>query len=145
MPQVDSVHILQKNLVLVIILCDFQSKILFLNFSLDFFNLIFSLGSPFGKDGIFQQLLGNGTCTLGFVTTGFQELPACTNHCLEVDAAVLVKTFVLDGDKGFSQIIGQFIHGLHTKTVGVGTDILVNLVAFTVIDYGGLTGGYHIV
>ena len=118
---------------------------MFLELSFDFLDFVFSFGSPFGEDSIFQQLLGNGTSSLCFITTGFQKLPAGTDHSFEIDAAMLVKSFVLDGDKGFSKIIGQFIHGLHTKTVGVGTDILVNLVAFTVIDYGGLTGGYHIV
>ena len=62
--QVDSIHIAQQDLILAVIFGDLQGEILLLDLTLDLFDLITTLRSPVGKDGIFQQLLSDGTCTL---------------------------------------------------------------------------------
>ena len=50
---------------------------------------------------------------------------------------------VLDRHEGFAQIVGNFIHA-YGETVGVGADILVDLIAFLIIYDGGFTNGYNI-
>ena len=68
---------------------------------------------------------------------------AGTKHAFKVDAVVLIKTLVLDGYKGLAEIIRQLVHGFDTETVGVGADILVDLISGTVVDNGGLTGCHN--
>ena len=68
--QVDSVHIAQQDLILAVIFGDLQGEILLLDLTFDLFDLVIPLGSPVGEDGVLQQLLGDGTCTLGLFTAG---------------------------------------------------------------------------
>ena len=138
--EVDGIHVLEKDLILVVIFGDLQRKVLLLKLTLDLFNRIFSLGGPVCEDRIFQQLLGDGTCTLCLRSAGFQELPAGTQHTLEVNAVVQIETLVLDGNEGFAEVVRQLVHGLHAETVGVGADILVDLIALAVVDNRCLTG-----
>ena len=56
---------------------------------------------------------------------------------------MLIETLVLDRHEGFAQIVGNFIHA-YGETVGVGADILVDLIAFLIIYDGGFTNGYNI-
>lgn len=58
---------------------------------------------------------------------------------------MLVEAFVLNGHEGMGQVLWDQIHAVDLDTVGVHADILVYLIAFPVIDYGGLSGGHHII
>ena len=51
---------------------------------------------------------------------------------------MLIETLVLDCHEGFAHVVGNLIHA-YGETVGVGADILVDLVAFTVIDDGSFS------
>ena len=64
-----------------------------------------------------------------------------TDNTLDIDTVVLIKTFILDGDKGMSQILGNHIPG-DRNTVGVLGDQLRNLVAFEVV-YEGREAGWR--
>ena len=57
---------------------------------------------------------------------------------------MLVETFVLQGHKGISQMLWNQIPVIDLDAVGIDADVLVNLVSFTVVDYGCLTGSHYI-
>ena len=67
--QIDGVHVLQKDLILGINLRNFQSQVLLLEFPLKLFDPVFSFGGPFGKNRVFQKLLGNGAGALRGIST----------------------------------------------------------------------------
>ena len=71
LPQIDSVHIFQQDSIFIVIFGDFQGEILFLQLTFDLFDHVFTFGGPAGKDGILQQLLGNGAGALCLLTSGF--------------------------------------------------------------------------
>ena len=114
-------------------------KILLLDFSLDSFAQCLFL-SPGRQDGIFDQLLSDGAGTLLPFEAGLYGGYAGTENPHDVDTVVLVKTLILDGDKGVCQIGGNLIHR-NGDTVGVLGDQLRHLVSLAVINKGRVSGG----
>ena len=56
---------------------------------------------------------------------------------------MLIETFILDRYKGFAHVVGNLVH-TDGETVGVGADVLVDLIAFSVIDDRGFSYRYDI-
>ena len=56
---------------------------------------------------------------------------------------MLIEAFVLDRHEGFAHVVGNLVHA-YGETVGVGADILVDLIAFLIIYDSGFTNGYNI-
>ena len=49
---------------------------------------------------------------------------------------MLIEAFILNGYKSLAHVVGNLVHA-DGETVGIGTDVLVNLIPFPVIDNGG--------
>ena len=65
-----------------------------------------------------------------------------TDNTLDVDTVMLIKTFILDRNKGVCQILRNHVPG-NRNTVGVLGDQLCNLVPFEVVYEGRKAGwGY---
>ena len=62
-----------------------------------------------------------------------------TDNTLDVDTIMLIKTLILDRNKGMRQIFRDHIPG-HRNTVGVLGNQLRNLVSFEVVNEGGKAG-----
>ncbi len=56
---------------------------------------------------------------------------------------MLIETLILDGDESVLQILRDHIQR-YGDTVGIGRDKLGRLVAFPVVDEGGISGRSHI-
>ena len=56
---------------------------------------------------------------------------------------MLIEAFILNGYESLAQVVGNLVHA-DGETVGVGTDVLVNLVALSVIDDGGFADSHDI-
>ncbi|GFH96839.1 hypothetical protein IMSAGC003_03405 [Lachnospiraceae bacterium] len=142
--QVDGVHIAYQDLVLAQGFGQFNGQVLFLEFPLDLFDQIVPLRGPTGKNGIFQELLGDGAGSLGLVTQGFNKLITGAQHGFIINTIVLIEALVLQSHKGMGQIFRNLVLG-HDDPVGVDGYELVQLVAFAVIHEGSGTYGSHIV
>ena len=113
--QVDGVHIIQENVILTHGLFQLHSKIPLLNLTPH------TLGEgfirPSGEHIVLDQLLRNGTGTLG-------KMPAChadhhgTQDTLHINTGMLVKTLILNCNKGMLQILRHHIQ-CHRNTVGI--------------------------
>ena len=56
---------------------------------------------------------------------------------------MLIEAFIFNGYESLAQVVGNLVHA-DGETVGVGTDVLVNLVALSVIDDGSFADGHDI-
>ncbi len=61
----------------------------------------------------------------------------------DINAVVIVKTFVFDRNESMGKIFGDHVHG-NRNTVGIGSYQLCGLVAFYVVHESRKAGGRHI-
>ena len=55
-----------------------------------------------------------------------------------------VEAFVFDSNEGFTQMLWDQIPVIDLNPVGIDADVLVDFVAFTVVNNRGFPGSYHI-
>ena len=56
---------------------------------------------------------------------------------------MLIEAFILNGYESLAHVVGNLVHA-DGETVGVGTDVLVDLVALSVIDDGSFADCHDI-
>ena len=143
--QIDGVHVIDQDRVLVHDLFQFQGKILFLDLTFQFFGEgIF--GGPVREDVILEQLLGDGAgtfCKLSAFQYILDTYICGTEDTLDINAVVCVETGILDGDKGILQILWNHIDG-DGDTVGISGYQLGGLVVLNIIHKSREPGGCHI-
>lgn len=66
-----------------------------------------------------------------------------TNNSFDVDAVMLIKTFVFDRDESVGQIFRYHVHG-DRDTVGILSNQFGRLVAVDIIYEGGKTGRLYV-
>ena len=137
MSQVNGIHVVDQNILLGHYLFQFQSQILFLEFSTEFVHHGVFAG-PFRKNVVLQKLLCNGTGTFGKTSVAKAGYTG-TDDTHHVDTVVFIETFVLDCHKGICQVLGNLGHG-NWDTVGIRRNQFCNLITLVVINKGGITG-----
>ena len=68
---------------------------------------------------------------------------AGTDDAFDVDAVMLIKAFVLNGNKGVGQIFGYHIHS-HGDSVGILRNQFGRLIPFNIVYEGGEAGRLYI-
>ena len=139
--QIDGVHVVDQNGLFVHDLFQLQSQILLLKFSFKFIGKRI-LAGPIRKDIVFQELLRDGAGALREVSV-LDAHYARTDNTLDVDAVMVIKTGVLDGDKCVLQVLRNHVDG-NRDSVGIGGNQLLDLCAFYIVYKGGKAGGGYV-
>ena len=142
LPQIDGVHVIFQDLVLVHLLLQPDGQVLLLDLALELIReAALALACPRGQHVVLDELLGDGARALGKFSGGESHIGRAQD-APQVDAVMLVKSFVLDGHKSVCQILRDVLHA-DRDPVGALRVQLGGLVSLRVIDEGGKAGrGY---
>ena len=130
MSQIDRAHIDFQYLLFRHFFLKLDRKILLLNLTLDFLHGF--LVHPVVKNIVFDNLLCDGRCALRELKI-LHRFECGAQDAADINAVVVVKTFVLNRDKGVGKVLGNPVHLLITP-VGIGSHKLCQLIALGVID-----------
>ena len=104
---VDGIQIVLQNPLLGDLMLKTNSQILFLDLPLDLIENVFLL-RPSGEEIVFHQLLSDGAGSLR--GTEGRDVPGqCADDAAHINAVMMVKTLVLDGNDGPLQVIRDLI------------------------------------
>ena len=143
LPQIDGIHIVFQDHVLVHLLFQLDGQILLLDLALQLIReAALALACPRGQHIVLDELLGNGARALGKFSGGEAHIGRAQD-APQVDAVMLVKTLVLDGHKSMSQILRDVLHA-DRDPVGALRVQLGGLVSLRVVDEGGKAGRRHV-
>ena len=129
--QIDGIQVTFQNFILTHDVFQLHGKVLLLQLSFDLLQ-----HSMFGHEVkyiIFQKLLGNGTCTLRRSEPTGHKLHTGTQHTLNINSVMVIKTFIFNGNKCFLHMFWNIVK-FHIGTVGSLCDQLCSLVAVRIID-----------
>ena len=126
LPEVDGVQVALQDLLLVVFVFQLHRQPGFLDLP-----LIADLG---GKQGILDQLLGNGGSALQ--AAGGQVIDKGADDPLQIHAGMAVKPGVLHGDEGVAQIDRHRPQGYHDPVLR--PLVFRDQIAVAVVDKGGL-------
>ena len=115
-----------------------------MHLTLDAIQLIFLC--PCRKDIVFQKLLCQCARTfIGNMTSRQTDdaIGSGADDTLDIDAVMLIKTFVLDRYDRMLHMQRNIADG-YCNTVGIGTGKLLDHVAVAIVDVGGIADGHDI-
>lgn len=128
LPQVDGVHVVFQDFILIHLLFQHDGKVLLLDFTLYLDRkAFFTFTCPACKNVVLNQLLGDGTGALGKMSRS-QANETGTDNTLDINSVMFVKTCVLNCHESMRQILGNLVHA-YRHTVGAFRIQLGNLIA----------------